>query len=460
MTIHFVRYGTLAEYLHTVIQPRSTTTICKGIGIVSDQIARLGNGLRVILREVHSAPVISFWLAYGIGSRNERTGQTGISHWVEHMMFKGTDRFPAGVLDREVDRTGGQWNAFTSMDYTMYYAPLPADRISLMLEAERDRMTNALFDPDETESERTVIISERQGSENDPVFWLNEEIRAAAFRVHGYHHTIIGDRADLERMTRDELFAHYQQYYTPSNAAVVCVGDFDSGEMLAEIEAIFGDAPLVNMPEVFVRPEPPQQGERRVTVERPGMTSFLSIAHRVPNANHDDWFKLDLLDSILTGPGGSVDHKTSRLYKALVKTGIAADIDGGLSETIDPYLYNISVTLNDGVSLAEAEEALLAEIIHVQENGITEQELSKAKKQARASFAYSTESVTNQAYWLAQSVMLGDDNWYDHYLDRLESVTVEDILEAARHYLQPRQRTVGWLVPTDANEAEEDDDDN
>lgn len=424
---------------------------------MSETSARLNNGLRVILREVHSAPVISFWLAYRIGSRNERTGHTGISHWVEHMMFKGTERFPAGALDREVDRAGGQWNAFTSMDYTMYYATLPADRIRLILEAERDRMTNASFDPEETEAERTVIISERQGSENDPVFWLNEEIRAAAFRVHGYHHTIIGDTADLLSMSRDELYGHYQQFYTPANATVVCVGDFESDEMLAQIEALFGDIPAAPEPELFMRPEPPQQGERRVTVERPGMTAFLSVAHRVPDANHDDWFKLDLLDSILTGPGGSVDNKTSRFYKALVKTGIAADIDGGLSETIDPYLYNISITLNDGVSLQEAEKALLAEIETVQQHGITEQELQKARKQARASFAYSTESVTNQAYWLAQSVMLGDDSWYDNYLERLNAVTVEDIQQVAQQYLQPSQRTVGWLVPTAPEEIHDED---
>ncbi|MEO1289428.1 MAG: pitrilysin family protein, partial [Chloroflexota bacterium] len=165
---------------------------------MTDLVTQLSNGLQVILREVHSAPVISFWLAYHIGSRNERTGQTGISHWVEHMMFKGTQKFPAGVLDREIDRAGGQWNAFTSTDYTMYYATLPANRIQIALEAEADRMVNAEFDPAETESERTVIISERQGSENSPTFWLNEAVRASAFRVHGYHHTIIGDMADLE----------------------------------------------------------------------------------------------------------------------------------------------------------------------------------------------------------------------------------------------------------------------
>lgn len=137
---------------------------------MTDLVSTLANGLQVILREVHTAPVISFWLAYRIGSRNERTGQTGISHWVEHMMFKGTEKFPAGALDREIDRAGGQWNAFTSTDYTMYYATLPANRINIALEAEADRMANAIFDIEETESERTVIISERQGSENSPTF--------------------------------------------------------------------------------------------------------------------------------------------------------------------------------------------------------------------------------------------------------------------------------------------------
>ena len=172
---------------------------------VTDLVTTLANGLQVILREVHTAPVISFWLAYRIGSRNERTGETGISHWVEHMMFKGTEKFPPGALDREIDRAGGQWNAFTGTDYTMYYATLPANRIQIALEAEADRMVNAIFDEEETESERSVIISERQGSENNPTFWLNEAVRATAFHVHGYHHTIIGDMADLESIARDGI---------------------------------------------------------------------------------------------------------------------------------------------------------------------------------------------------------------------------------------------------------------
>ena len=216
----------------------------------------LPNGLTVLLREAHSAPVISFWLAYRVGSRNEPTGQTGISHWVEHMMFKGTEQFPAGMLDREIDRAGGQWNAFTSMDATKYFETLPADKIDIAMRAEADRMVNAEFDAEETESERTVIISERQGAENQPTFWLQEGVRGSAFRVHGYHHEIIGDETDLRRMTRAELYAHYRRHYCPSNAAVIAVGAFDTDDMLARIHKLYGSIPSADVPDLFVRQEP------------------------------------------------------------------------------------------------------------------------------------------------------------------------------------------------------------
>lgn len=410
-------------------------------------IHTLDNGLTVILKEVHTAPVISWWVMYRVGSRNERTGTTGISHWVEHMMFKGTPKYPAGLLDRLIDRAGGQWNAFTSLDYTMYYETLPADRIDLAMDAEADRMINALFDPAEVESERTVVMSERRDNENHPTFWLSEEIKAAAFRVHGYHHEIIGDMVDLQTMTRDDLLEHYHSYYTPINAVIVAVGDFDSDEMLRKTEALYAGIPGGESPKIFVRPEPEQYGERRIKVERPGNTAFVTIAYRIPPALHPDWLRLELLDSILTGPGGGVDNKTSRMYQALVKTGIAAHAGGGLQETIDPYLYSFRATVSDGRTLEETEAALLTEIDRVLQDGITPAELDKAKKQARAAFAYSTESITNQAYWLAQSASLGDLTWFEGYLERLNAITTDDVQAAARRYLIPRNRTVGWLIP-------------
>lgn len=415
---------------------------------MSDLITHLDNGLRVILREVHSAPVISAWVAYKVGSRNERSGQTGISHWVEHMLFKGTDKFPAGMLDREIDRTGGTWNASTSMDYTMYYATLPAERIDIALAAEADRMVNARFDPAEAEAERSVILSERQGSENNPTFWLDEEMLGAAFRVHGYHHTIIGDVVDLKALGVADLKAHYHAHYRPSNATFVAVGAFDKQEMLQKVKRHFAHLSDDPPPQLFVRAEPPQQGERRFTVQRPGTTAFLTVAHHVPAATHPDWFKLEVLDSVLTGQGASIDNKTSRLYKALIKSGIAAEVDGGLAETIDPYIYTINVTLNDGYTHEDAEHVILEEIERLRGEGITEREWQKAIKQARASFAYSTESVTNQAYWLAQSAILGDLNWYDQFLARLEAVTVDDVRDVAQRYLTQRTRITGWLIPT------------
>ena len=413
----------------------------------------LDNGLTVILKEAHSAPVISWWLAYKVGSRNEPTGKTGISHWVEHMMFKGTERFPAGMLDREIDRAGGQWNAFTSMDYTMYFETLPADKIDIAMQAEADRMTRALFDPDETESERTVIISERQGAENQPTFWLQEELRAAAFRVHGYHHEIIGDETDLRAMTRDDLYVHYRHHYNPANAAVVAVGAFQTDEMLTKIEAEYGRIPAGAKPKLFARQEPPQQGERRVQVERPGKTAFYEICHRIPPASHEDWAKLKILDAILSGSSGASGNKTSRLYQALVKSEIAASVGGGINATIDPYLYSILVILREGRKPKEAEDVLLAEIARLQADGITQAELEKARKQTKAAFAYSAESVTEQAFWLAQSFILDDENWFEGYVDRLMNVQLEDVQDAANRFLIPKNRVVGILHPLDV-EAE------
>ena len=422
---------------------------------------QLGNGLTVLLKEQHHAPVISWWVLYRIGSRNERTGQTGVSHWVEHMMFKGTQTFPGGILDKLISREGGTWNAQTSMDYTAYYETMPADRIELGLKLEADRMANAQFEAEEVEFERTVIISEREGSENSPMFWLGEAVRAAAFRVHGYHHEIIGDMADLETMTRDDLYGHYRQHYMPNNAIAVAVGDFQTEAMLKRVEELYGGIPAGDPPRTFTRPEPEQMGEHRVMVERPGSTAFLEIAYHAPAATHEDWFKLAMLNSVLTGPsgmgGGGIDNKTSRLYQALVKTELAVDVDGGLMPSIDPYLYDLVVTVRDGRTLEEVEAALNTEIERVLNDNITEIELVKARKQARALFAYSTERVTSQAFWLAFSENFDSHIWVEQYIPRLEAVTIQDIRDVAQRYLRPQNRTVGWLIPTGGEDTYEED---
>ena len=199
----------------------------------------LSNGLKILLKEIHTAPLISSWVWYRVGSRDEASGCTGISHLVEHMQFKGTPQFPASSLDRDISRDGGIWNAFTFMDWTTYLETMPADKIDLGLRLEADRMCNSLFDEKEFATERTVVISEREGSENEPHFLLGEAVQQAAFRVHPYHHEIIGDLVDLQSMSREDLFQHYRTYYIPNNAIIGVAGDFKTSEMLARLQELF-----------------------------------------------------------------------------------------------------------------------------------------------------------------------------------------------------------------------------
>jgi zinc protease len=414
---------------------------------------RLRNGLTVRMKEVHTAPIVSVWIWYRVGSRDEYAGLTGVSHWVEHMQFKGTPSFPAVILDREISRDGGYWNAMTWLDWTAYYETLPSDKLDLGLRLEADRMVNSLFDLPEVESERTVIISERQGHENEPTFRLAEEVQAAAFRVHSYHHEIVGDLDDLVSMTRDDLYQHYRRYYIPSNAVLTVAGDFHSQTLLKKIRAEFGALPRVSLPERLHRSEPAQLGERRVVVEGPGETPFLQVSYHAPQADHADFFPLTVLDSVLTGAanlnlfGSGISNKTSRLYRALVEGEIAASVQGGLAATSDPYLYTIHTTIRPDRSPESALEILDREIARVLEEPLREEELMKASKQARALFAFNSESVTNIAFWLGFSEMFADYRWFEEYPQQVEAVTVDDILRVAAKYLQLSNRVVGIYHP-------------
>jgi zinc protease len=415
---------------------------------------RLKNGLTVILKEVRVAPVVSWWVWYRVGSRHERPGVTGISHWVEHMMFKGTRRFPAREPDRVISRDGGIRNAMTWIDWTAYFETLPADKIDYALRLEADRMRRALLPPREVESERTVIISERQMYENEPTFRLSEEVQNAAFRVHPYHHEVIGDMADLRTMTRDDLVAHYRRYYAPNNAVAVAVGDFETKAMLARIEALFGGHAASPPPVVRPRPEPPQKGERRVVVTDEGETAYVTLAYHAPAATDPDFYPLVALDSILAGAssfnvfgGGGTSNKSSRLYRALVQTGLAASVSGNLTPTVDPYLYSFFATVRAGQTIEAVEQALDAEIERVRQEPVGEAELHKAVKQAKALFAYGAESVTNQGFWLGFTEILQDYTWFETYLARLEAVTVADLQRVAQKYFARGNRTVGHVVP-------------
>jgi zinc protease len=416
----------------------------------------LSNGMTVLIKEMHHAPVATVWVWYRVGSRNEVAGVTGISHWVEHMMFKGTPTYPKGMLDRIVAREGARFNAFTWIDFTTYFHTLPVEKIDLALRVEADRMQNALFEPDEVEAERTVIISERQGHENDPMFHLSEELQAVAFRVHPYHHEVIGDLCDLQAMTRDQLYQHYRTFYTPHNAVLVAVGDFETERVLDRIGELFGaitagpDVPRVT------RSEPAPMGERRVTLAGPGQTHYIEVAYRAPGAQSPDFFPLAVLDTILGGAssftmsGGGASNRSSRLYQALVASGIAAGVNASLMPTIDPFLYSISAVATTGRTLAEVEAAILAEVQRLVDQPVAADELTKAIKQTKAQFAYSTESVTDQGFWYGFSEVLATHEWFDRYLESVTAVTIEDVQRVARQVFAASNRVAGWYVADDA----------
>jgi zinc protease len=413
----------------------------------------LDNGLTILLKESRRVPVTTFWIWYRVGSRNEVPGITGIAHWAEHMLFKGSVAFPKGEIDKQIARNGGAMNGLTWLDFTTFFETLPADRIDLGLRIEADRMANTLFDPEEVALERTVIISERQGNENEPSFLLGEEVVGAAFRVHPYHHATIGDMCDLETISREDLWHHYQTHYGPNNAIAVAVGDFDAPQMLARIEELFGPIPARSEPAPVNRPEPPQRGERRVNLEGPGTTAYLQTAYHTPAANDPDFFPVVIVSTVLTGASGmnlftpSPPNRSSRLYKALVSTGLAAGVSGSLSPMLDPYLYSISAMVRAGQSLEEVEAALDTEMDRVLQEPISTDELEVAIKQTQAQFAYSTESVTNQGYGIGLSAIVNDTDWFESFLDNLANVRVEDVHRAAQTYLPRRNRTIGHYIP-------------
>jgi zinc protease len=419
----------------------------------------LPNGLLVLLKEIHTSPIISQWIWYRVGSRDEVPGRTGASHWVEHMLFKGTPQYPLGVLDRLVSREGGYLNAFTFLDWTSFFETLPADKIDLALRLEANRMFNSLFDPNEVSSERTVVISERQGSENEPLFRLSEEVQSAAFRVHPYHHEIIGDLTDLYSMQRDDIYRHYHSYYIPNNAVLSIAGDFETQVMLDQVRELYEPLAVGSPPPRLARTEPPQVGERRVSVEGPGETVYLQVSYRAPRADDPDFFALNLLDSLLTGPtnlnmfGGGVTNKTSRLYKALVEKELAVSVNGGLQATIDPYLYTTVITVHPKHTASDCIAAMEAEIEKLQASPPPVEEVERALKQARAIFAYGSESISNQAFWMGFAEMFATVDWFTTYLEHLAAATPADVQRLAQTCLRPQNRTLGVYLPNETSHA-------
>ena len=423
----------------------------------------LDNGLKVLVREEHTAPLASVWCWYKVGSRDERPGQTGVSHWVEHMNFKGTENIPRDQVKGIIEQFGGSWNGYTWIDQTTYLETATRDALDRMLFIESERMARCLYHPDDCESERTVIISELQGGENDPDVLLDQELTATALKAHPYRHPTIGWLSDLQSMTRDDLYGHYRRFYIPNNATLVIVGDVDADEALRRADQHFGSIAPGPVPERHWTAEPDQTGERRVTIRREGTAAYFKVAWHAPAAADAGFFPALVLDTVLTGAKGVnlwssfrgvPPQRQARLYRALVERRLASMVAGQIVPTAEPFLYTISATATDGTSLGSVESALLQELDDVRVNGITAAELARAKRQLHACFVFDNDSVTNIAHQLGYFETIAGVDVFTSLEERVQAVTLEAVAKAAGSMLTPANSTIGWFEPASDAPAE------
>jgi len=325
-----------------------------------------------------------------------------------------------------------------------------------MLFIEAERMAHGLYEPADCESERTVVISELQGGENDPEQLLDVEVTAMAFRAHPYRHPTIGWLDDLRSMTRDDLYGHYRRFYVPTNATLVIVGDVDADDVFGRAEKYFGAIPSGAAPARSRIVEPPQLGERRVTVEREGTTGYVKLAFPAPAATDDDFFPMLALDAVLTGAKGvnlwssfrvAPPQRRARLYTALVERGLASMVSGAIMPTTDPFLYTLSFTTMEGTPLDTVEAAAVDALERVRIAGIEPEELARAKRQLRARLVFETDSVTNIAHQIGYFETVAGADYLGGMQPRIDAVTREQVWDVAKRRLGSSTRTVGWFRP-------------
>jgi zinc protease len=405
----------------------------------------LDNGLRVLLLEDHRSPIVSVQLWYRVGSRNEQRGATGLAHFLEHMMFKGTAAHPRGAFSEVVERNGGKNNAFTTQDVTSYYVNIAADRVDLILDLEADRMRNLTLDPKDIDSERQVVIEERRTrTEDDPAGFLGEAVSAIAFKAHPYGQPIVGWMEDLGRITPAQIRAFYNTYYVPGNAILVAAGDFKGPELMEKIKRRFGAIARGTDPPSVTAVEPGQDGERRVTLRRPeARLPVVYLAWPVPNYTSADAAALELLSTVLSS------GRASRLYRHLVyERQLALDAGGDYSYfSFDPNVFWFWATPLPGQTPETLEKELLAEMERLRSEPVTDEELTRAKNQTEAGFVFQDDSIHRRASLLARFELLGGYAKKDDFLRSIRGLTAADLQRVAKSWFPPDLKNVGILLP-------------
>jgi zinc protease len=406
---------------------------------------RLANGLSILVEPDASIPNVALYLFYRVGSRNERPGATGLSHFFEHMMFNGTRRHGPKAFDRIMESAGGRNNAYTSQNLTVYQDWFPREAIETVLELESDRMAGLAIDPAVVESERAVVAAERRATtESDNHALLEERLWEAAFTAHPYRWPVIGWMADIAAWRVEDLVAFYRTYYTPSNALLVLVGDVDAERAMALAERTFGALPAAPPPPPVDSPEPPQRAERRVELARPAQLAAFAAGWRVPPARHPDAYPLRLLESLL------LTGQSSRLYRRLVDRERAAlSVSGGFDVAFDPTLFVIACEMREGESPARGETLLAEEIEAVAARGPSDEELAKARRIRLAEAYRGLKTISGRAHDLGLAeIFLGDFRELFRVEEVYAAVSPDDVRRVARTYFEPSGRSVATLVPT------------
>jgi zinc protease len=406
------------------------------------------NGLDVLVIPDHSAPVVTFNVTYRVGSRNEVTGTTGATHILEHLMFKGTDRFnrPMGTsIDQYLERIGAGYNATTSLDRTHYFATLGRESLEGYIAIEADRMRHLWLHESDREAEMTVVRNEYERGKNNPNYVLLEEVSAAAYQALPYHHSTIGWKSDIEHVPIGKLKAFYDSFYWPNNATVVVVGDVEAMAVLPLIKKYYGAYPRSPAPiPILYTEEPEQTGARRVIVKKPGELGSVIIAHKVPDGRHADQAALAVLDGILS------TGTNSRLYRAIVDRGLALNADSATDVHHDLSLHIIDAELAPQATHEKVEKAVLQEIDKIKTSGVTPAEVEQVKQQYLAADAYKRDGTAGVATEINEWIAIGDWTLYVNRSRQIAAVTPADVQRVAKTYLNEDQSTTGWFVPVPA----------
>jgi zinc protease len=432
----------------TAVSTKSMNTLTRGV-----QKTVLANGLTVLSKEIHTAPVVSVQVWYRVGSRNESPGQNGISHQLEHLLFKGTRDRPV-QFGRLFSALGSASNAFTSYDMTAYFGTVSSDKLEALMVLEADRMQNALINAEQLTSEKRVVISELQGYENSPEYRLSLAVMKEAFPKRAYGLPVGGTKSDVEKFTLEQVKSYYQKYYDPANAVLAVTGDFKPGELNALIEKTFGKLPKQAPPktgqaqQVSTQPQAGQvmwDGKPRkpVSLKEPGSSPLIESVYPLPDVKHPDVPALDVMDAILSA------GRNSRFYQKIIEPGLASGVNSYTSTMIEPGWYNVSATIAPGQNIEAVDQVLKQTLQELRDKPVATEELQRAKNQLMSTFILGNRDIDSQASQLAYNhTVAGDYRYSDRYLEALEKVTVADVQRVAKDYLAPERRTVGYFEPT------------